>query len=329
MGITTDGTNFYVTDYLNNVIRKIDSAGKVTTIAGSAGIAGLSDSTDKTGKTAFFNQPNGITIVGNLLYVVDSGNHMIRSVNKDTGETLRIAGTAGIAGNNDTSGGSPAFNSPIGITTDGTNLYVADSGNNTIRKIVILTGVVSTIAGNVAGPGSVDGISTAALFNLPTRLTTDGSFLYVTDFNNRTLRKVVIATGVVSTLAGNPNASAASIDTNTAANISATFYHLGGITTDGTDLYITEYNDTIESSPNWISLVRKVVISADGTTATVTTIAGGSVPVAVPTATQIVDDPVGTGGRARFVNPVGITTNGSGLYVTDGGFNNIRLLQKL
>ena len=88
-----------------------------------------------------------------------------------------------------------------GITTDGTNLYVADTDNHRIRKIVISTGVVTTLAGN-SSSGSTDATGTSASFNEPRGITTDGTNLYVSDSGNYRIRKIVISTGVVITLAG-------------------------------------------------------------------------------------------------------------------------------
>jgi hypothetical protein len=320
MDITSDGTDFYVADYEKHLIRKISAAGEVTTIAGT-GSAGQAD--NPVGTSASFNHPSGITCAGNFLYVVDSDNHAIRRIDKGSFAVTTIAGFLGAAGSADNpTGTSAGFNTPIGITTDGTNLYVADSGNHTIRKIVLSsTNAVTTIAGNLAGVGTVDGTSTSARFNLPSRLTTDGSNLYVADFNNRTIRKIVIATGVVSTLAGTAGDPPGSLEGTGPA---ARFYHIGGITTDGTNLYITEYNDTIESDPKWISLVRKVVIASG----TVTRLAGGTVTKFVPTAAEVTGSAGDvTGFDARFVTPLGITSNGSELYLTDNGFNNIRRLK--
>jgi len=327
IGITTDGTNFYVTDYLNNVIRKIDNSGVVTTLAGT-GAAGSSDSTDGTGNTATFNSPDGITFDGiQTLYVTDYANQIIRSVDTVSGVVKTIAGIVGVAGSVDsTTGTSAGFNAPLGITTDGTNLYVADYGNQTIRKIVISSHAVSTIAGNVGSIGSADGTSTSARFNLPSRITTDGSNLYVTDFNNRTIRKIVIATGVVTTPFGTAGEAGGAVD---GIGPAARFYNLGGITTDGSNLYITDYSDAVQnvssstlSSP-FISLIRKVDLS----TGLVSTLAGG--PIYTTPETLGADGSNGLGGVARFITPIAITTNGSGLYVTDGSGNNIRLLTAL
>ncbi len=107
-------------------------------------------------------------------------------------------------GSTDATGTSASFNGPIGITTDGTNLYVADR-NHRIRKIVISTGVVTTLAGS--SEGSTDATGTSASFNNPNGITTDGTNLYVAEQSNHRIRKIVISTGVVTTLAGSSSGS--------------------------------------------------------------------------------------------------------------------------
>ena len=97
-----------------------------------------------------------------------------------------------------------SFNGPIGITTDGTNLYVADFLSNRIRKIVISTGVVTTLAGS--SQGSTDTAhGTSPSFFRPRGITTDGTNLYVSEYRNHRIRKIVISTGVVTTLQAQPN----------------------------------------------------------------------------------------------------------------------------
>ncbi|HXY55793.1 MAG TPA: hypothetical protein VEM40_14100 [Nitrospirota bacterium] len=154
------------------------------------------------GEAARFNSPYGITTDGTNIYVADSNNSTIRKILISTGAVTTIAGTAGIAGATDGTGAAARFNHPFGITTDGKNLYVADSFNHAIRKIVISTGAVTTIAGTAGGVGTTDGTGAAARFYYPYGITTDGTNLYVADSGNHTIRKVVIASRVVSTIAG-------------------------------------------------------------------------------------------------------------------------------
>ncbi len=231
-GITTDGTNLYVTDINNHDIRQVNIISKVvTTIAGS----GTAGSLDGTGTSASFNSPYGITTDGTNLYVADTNNNVIRQINIISKVVTTIAGS-GTAGSLDGTGTSASFNSPYGITTDGTNLYVADTNNNVIRQINIISKVVTTIAGS-GTVGSLDGTGTNSTFNLPVGIATDGTNLYVADSDNHIIRKIVIASGAVTTLAG----SAANIGSvNSTTGTSATFNLPTGITSDGFSLFVTD-----------------------------------------------------------------------------------------
>lgn len=294
--ITTDGTNLYVADAGNSSIRKIViSTGAVSTLAGKSGYAG---SVNATGIQARFNYPTGITTDGTNLYVADEHNRTIRIVEISTGNTTTLAGTAGITGSADGTGPAARFDSPNHITTDGINLYVTDSGNNTIRKIVISTGIVTTLAGTAGITGSEDGTGTTASFNWPDGITTDGINLFVTDYKNNTVRKIVISNGVVTTLAGNKYFRGADDGIGT----SATFNYPDSITTDGVNLYVS---DTVNQT------IRKIVIS----TGAVTTIAGYA---------GVSGNTDGLGSSARFHYPWGITTDGTSLYVVDNWNDNIR-----
>jgi len=100
-----------------------------------------------------------------------------------------LAGTARSSGSANGTGTSASFNNPSRITTDGTNLYVADRNNHLIRKIVISTGVVTTVAGT-GSTGSANGTGTSASFYYPVGITTDGTNLYVADTINHLIRKI-------------------------------------------------------------------------------------------------------------------------------------------
>jgi streptogramin lyase len=188
-GVVADGNgNLYVSDGYNNEIRKIViSTGVVTTLAGS--VAG--GHADGTGTAASFNGPRGIAMDRNgNLYVADFDNNEIRKIVVSSGVVTTLAGSI-IAGSVDGIGTAAKFDYPIGVAIDGNdNLYVGDENNNEIRKIVISTGVVTTLAGSTVA-GSADGTRAAASFYYPTGITTDGNGnLYVADLSNNEIRKV-------------------------------------------------------------------------------------------------------------------------------------------
>jgi NHL repeat/Repeat of unknown function (DUF5648) len=151
LSVDTAG-NVYVADSGNHTIRRINSAGDVTTIAGVAGSAGNLDDAGIAG-SARFNNPTGIVNAGvGTLFVTDTGNHTVRRINPISNIVSTIAGTAGVIGYADGTGTATKFATPKGITRDAANnLYVADFINNSVRKITP-TGVVSTVVG--LGPNS-------------------------------------------------------------------------------------------------------------------------------------------------------------------------------
>ncbi len=303
-GITTDGTNLYVADQMNQTIRKaVIATGEVTTLAGVAGAGG---SADGTGPAARFSLPADVTTDGINLYLTDL--NAIRKVAIATGEVTTLAGSSGVRGSTDGIGPAARFGIPRGITMDGPNLYVADTGNCTVRKVVIATGEVTTLAGVAGTGGSIDGIGPAARFRSPTGITTDGTNLYVTDLDGHTIRKIDIATGAVTTLAGMASSYGSVDGTGPAAR----FEYPNGITTDGTNLYIADQGSAITDTGG--QTIRKMVLA----TSEVTTLAGRP---ASPGSTD------GIGAAARFRFPFGITTDGNSLFVAEAGNNILRKIQ--
>lgn len=298
-GITTDGLNLYVADLNNHTIRKIEiESGMVSTVAGMAGKKG---SIDGKAAAARFNRPYGITTDGNNLYVTDSNNHSVRQIDIESGVVTTLAGGVGEVGYVDGTGRQARFFIPEGITTDGINLYVADTHNHSVRKISLANAVVTTLAGLSGAPGFFDDVGTKARFSYPKGITTDGRNLYVADFGNHSLRKITIASGTVTTLTGTVKTD----DTSHEQGELARFNYPGGITTDGRNLYVADtFNRTI----------RKVVIASG----TVSTIAGKA---------EIEGGIDATGSEARFNDPVAITSDGSNLFVTDSGNNTVRKIR--
>jgi NHL repeat len=249
------GSDYFVADTYNHTIRKLNgSTGAVTTIAGTAGTWG---STDGTGAAALFNGPKSLVSDGTNLYVTDTSNHSIRQVVISTGVTTTLAGygSYSVSGTSDGTGSTARFYAPFGVTIQGVNLYVTDTGNHTIRKVTP-GGVTTTLAGTAGTYGSADATGTSALFNTPTGIVSDGTNLYVADSRNHTIRKVVIVGGAVTTLAGTAGSSGSADGTGAAARFSQPV----GLTIDNAgNLYVSDQNYT---------KIRKIVTS----TGVVTTI---------------------------------------------------------
>ena len=246
-GVAVDNSgNGYLADFRNGTIRKITPAGVVTTIAGTAGVTGSSDG---EGSAAQFLVPRGVAVdgLGNI-YVADMGNSTIRKITP-AGVVTTLAGTAGVTGSSDGTGAAAQFSNPFGVAVDGLgNVYVADTGNGTIREITP-SGVVTTIAGTAGATGSANGTGSAAQFLYPKGVAVDGSGnVYVADTLNSLIRKITPA-GVVTTLAGyaDRTGTGESGYTDGAGNV-AQFANPCGVAVDGSgNVYVADTANSLIS----------------------------------------------------------------------------------
>ena len=267
-----------------------------------AGNTGGPGNLDGTGAAAGFNFPFGVATdrAGNV-YVADTLNNTIRKISP-IGVVTTFAGTAGAVGIGSGDGSGPAarFWGPQSVATDSSdNVYVADTGNKTIRKITP-AGAVTTLAGTAGGLfGSADGVGGAASFAIPAAIAVDSANnIYVADSYNQNIRKIS-PTGVVTTLAGTLEVRGA-VD---GAGTTASFSGPSGLAFDSADnLYVADtYNH----------LIRK--ITPAGMVSTLAGIAGVS---------GFSD---GQGTTAMFDFPASIATDGAGnVYVSEIGNKTIR-----
>ncbi|SPE36815.1 NHL repeat containing protein (fragment) [Burkholderiales bacterium] len=234
-GVATDSAgNVYVADTGNETIRKITPSGVVTTLAGSPGLAGTSDG---TGSAARFWGPIGIAAdaAGNL-YVADDYANTIRVITPSSMVTT-LAGTGGVWGSVDGTGAAARFNRPRGVAVDGAgNVYVADTGNNTIRKIAP-GAIVSTLAGTAGVWGSADGAGAAASFARPLSVANNAAGdVYVADYQNSTIRKIT-ASAVVTTVVGVPGRAVFS-----AGTLPGSLAYPAAVVVSATSLFLTTNN---------------------------------------------------------------------------------------
>ena len=320
-GLATDSTgNVYVADTANHCIRKVTTAGVVTTFAGMCGTMGSADNAAAT--MASFNAPESLALdsAGANLYVADTGNHIIRRIVVGTGATggavTTLAGTAGTAAFMEGAGTAARFNSPkgIAINSTGSELYVADTTNHRIRKVIIATRVVSTFAGSgTMGDDDHATAATMAQFNAPEGLAldSDGTNLYVADTGNHIIRRIVVGTGAtggaVTTFAGMAGGATAGSANNAMATM-ASFSSPQGLALDatGANLYVADTGNHV---------IRRIVVGTGTTGGAVTTLAGRA---------ETADFTDGAPTTARFNSPRGIVVRGTSIYVGDTTNHRIR-----
>lgn len=273
------GTDVYIADSVNHVIRKVDAAGTISRVAGTGTSGSADHATDA--RLGQLNFPTAMAFRGGELYIADTSNSRIRKVTAAGALTTIAGSTAGFSGD-----GGPAasaqLSGPSGLAFDADgNLLIADRNNHRIRMIDT-NGDISTIAGTgTSGFSGDDGPPLSAQLAGPSAVAVDaGGAIYIADFSNRRIRK--IAAGVISTIAGTGTVGfSGDGGPATSAKIDA----VGGIDVDALGrVYIAD----AQLGTGAIRVVRR--IDTDGT---IRTIAGGIDPLgAGPLATGTLAAPV-------------------------------------
>lgn len=287
----------YVADAGNHAIRRVANDGAVVTFAGN-GVAGFADGAPASAR---FNNPQGVTVDANgIVYVADTNNHRIRRIDPD-GNVATLAGD-GNAGFVNGPGATARFNAPRGVAIDHLgNVYVADTGNSSVR-VINSAGQVQTVAGD----GSIgDSDSPTPRFNGLAGIAFDGGrlYVYIADSGNHRIRQLIPGGAVVTTLAGASRGFADGTATQ------ARFAEPAGIAPDGSGRLIVA--DAINS------LIRSVhpEKAQSGEAGAVTTIAGTG-------ARGLAD---GAGDVAKFFTPRGVVAlSSSAIIVADTGNHALR-----
>jgi sugar lactone lactonase YvrE len=286
--------------------------GIISTLAGN-GTGGYLDSVNPT--LAEFWNPQGVALDGsaNSLYVADAVSAAIRKIVLSTGAVSTVAGngSSGLAGD-----GGPAksasLNTPTGVAVDGGgNLYIADQGNNLIRRVDAVTQIITTVAGGGTTPSGTDtfgdgGPATSAILYGPQSVAVDSSGnLFIADAYHQLVRTVSAATGVITVVAGGGASAGTDGFGDGGAATSAQLHNPSGVALDSSgNLYIADTGS---------NLIRRV----DVTTRIITAVAGNG--------TWGYSGDYGLATAATLASPQGVAVDAAdNVYVADYGNNAIR-----
>jgi trimeric autotransporter adhesin len=313
--------NTYVAAQSQNRVFKIDSAGNLSIAVGNG--SGAYGGDGASAQAAALSGPTGLaTDAAGNLYIADTLNNVIRVVNTSQspltvakatvqpGSIATIAGT-GFAGydQDGVSASSAKLNRPSGLALDKSgNVYIADQGNQRIRRVDVSTGIISTVAGTGVAGYNQDGVAAVtAELNQPSGVAIDASGnLYIADQGNNRVRGVDASTGTISTVAGT---GAAGYDQDGVAATTAELNQPAAVTVDtSSDLYIADQGN---------QRVRRV----DASSGLISTVAG--------TGTAGYDQDGVNAGAAELNSPSGLAVDSYGdLYIADGGNNRLRLVNQ-
>ncbi|MGH9413507.1 MAG: hypothetical protein ACRD0Y_07175, partial [Terriglobales bacterium] len=318
-------TQLFLADSLNGVLRQINISNPLTatsssnvvatvvTLAGQPTQRGRADGPGtgpdySSTSTAQFDQPEGMVTDGKVAYIADSNNGAIRKIDLASGDVSTVAGPG--LGYADGPASSAAFYENAGLAwydANGQNvIYIADSGNNLIRKLDLNAKTVTTVAGSrtCGSPHYQDGAAAQACFNHPFGIlvSPDGTTLYVAEAGNQDIRMIDLTTNIVSTIAGSYNHRGEKDGPGAAAE----FSEPNGMawSPDYKNIYISDFEG---------NAIRELNLATD----TVTTIVGMS---------HICGNTDGPVDVAKACDPTFIATDGYSLFWAEADVGQIRVM---
>ncbi|MEZ4366427.1 MAG: hypothetical protein R2939_09085 [Kofleriaceae bacterium] len=302
LGVAVDSEGrIVISDTNNHRVRRVDAAGIITTIAGT-GTAGYGGD-GGPGTAAQLSSPSGIAVDDqDRVLVTDWGNAVIRRIDTD-GTITTIAGQPGVVGFAGDGGPATAatLGRAFGVTTDGADVYIAETTNNRVRRIDA-AGTIETVAGDgTSGFAGDGGLATAAKLSVPYGVAVHDGTLVVSDTGNQRLRQVDLDTGLITTIAGTGVISTFAGDGGPAS--AAALWSPTGLATgpDGQVVFSDNLNDR----------VRRIDLAGD-----IATVAGKI-------------DPEGMGpiDQARLATPRAITRSGPWTVVAGGSSGTVQLIR--
>lgn len=292
--------NMYIADSGDELIREINVAGVINTVAGNGSQGFGGDNGPAT--QAMLDTPTGVAVdaTGNI-YVADSNNNRIREVSGGTITTIAGTGAPGYSGDG-SAATAATLDSPSALVIDSSgNLYIADSNNECIRKIS--AGIITTVAGNgFEGFGGDNGLATAAMLDTPMGIAVDAAGnLYIADTNNQRVRMVSAGTGVITTIAGTG---------------------IAGFNSDGAAL------STELASPSGLTLdASGTLYIADADNNRIRTLSGGQVVTIAGAGVQGYSGDAGSATAAALNTPQAVIAGSSVVLFSDTGNNLVRLIE--
>ena len=307
-GVAVDAAgDLFIADTCNNVVREVDSAGLIATVAGNYALGSGYSGNGGAATSAQLGAPWGVAVDGTgNLFIADSVNNAIRKVCLSSGQISTVAGNGnwGYSGN-----GGPAtsakLSDPTAIAVDAAgDLFIADSIDNAIREVDSATDLIDTVAGNGAGNYSGNGeAATGSELYDPMNVAIDtAGNLFIADSNNNVVREVNVSTGVITTVAGS---GIWGYSGDNGAATSAKLFDPMGVAVDAAgDIFIADSGNNV---------VRKVDLS----TGVISTVAGNG--------TSGYSGDGGAATSAQLNDPTGIAVDAAGdLVIADSGNNVIR-----